>query len=89
MSLSGNRARSSATLGTQRSKNFWPPRPVRVRSMSDGCIPPKHRKGFHEPGYTVITRSMSAASPTSSVIAVEGVSGEMAAPAFILRSWMA
>lgn len=35
-----------------------------------------------------MTRSMSAASPTSSVIAVEGVSGEMATPAFILRSWM-
>ena len=32
---------------------------------------------------------MSAASATSSVIAVEGVSGEMATPAFILRSCMA
>jgi hypothetical protein len=27
ISLLGNRARSSATFGTQRSKNFWPPRP--------------------------------------------------------------
>jgi hypothetical protein len=42
-----------------------------------------------EPGYTVMTRSMSAASPTSSVIAVDGVSGDIATPAFILRVWMA
>ena len=38
------------------------------------------------PGYTVITRSMSAALATSSVIAVEGVSGEMATPTFIFRA---
>jgi hypothetical protein len=41
------------------------------------------------PGYTVITRSMSANIPTWSVIAVEGVSGEMATPAFIFLLWMA
>lgn len=35
-----------------------------------------------------MTRSMSAACATSSVIAVDGVSGEMATPAFIFRSWM-
>lgn len=38
-----------------------------------------------EPGYTVITRSMSAAFPISSVMAVDGVSGEMAMPARIPR----
>ena len=36
-----------------------------------------------------MTRSISAKLPTSSVIAVEGVSGEMATPAFMLLSWMA
>ena len=30
MSLSGNRARNSATLGTQRSINFWPPLPTKT-----------------------------------------------------------
>jgi len=37
----------------------------------------------NEPGYTVITRSMSAALPISSVIAEAGVSGEIATPALI------
>lgn len=41
------------------------------------------------PGYTVITKSMSAAAAISSVIAVEGVSGEIATPAFIFFSWIA
>jgi len=36
-----------------------------------------------------MTRSMSASAPISSVIAVEGVSGEMATPAFIFRLWIA
>lgn len=36
-----------------------------------------------------MTSSMSAALATSSVMAVERVSGEMATPAFILRAWMA
>ena len=36
-----------------------------------------------------MTRSMSAASATSSMMAVEGVSGEIATPAFILRAWIA
>ena len=40
------------------------------------------------PGYTVITNNMSAASAISSVIAADGVSGEMATPAFMLRLWM-
>ena len=40
----------------------------------------------HAPGCTVMTRIMSTSAPTSSVMAVEGVSGEMAIPAFILRS---
>ena len=40
------------------------------------------------PGYTVITRIMSAAFPMSSVTAVDGVSGEMATPAFIPRFWI-
>lgn len=31
---------------------------------------------------------MSAASPTSSEMAVDSVSGEIATPAFIFRSWM-
>ena len=35
-----------------------------------------------------MTRSMSAASATASVTAVEGVSGEIATPAFIPRAWM-
>lgn len=35
-----------------------------------------------------MTRSMSAAEPTVSVMAVEGVSGEMATPAFIPRLWI-
>jgi len=38
------------------------------------------------PGYTVITSNISAAFAISSVIAVEGVSGEIATPAFIFRS---
>lgn len=37
------------------------------------------------PGYTVMTRSMSAAVPISSVMAVDGVSGDMATPARIPR----
>lgn len=41
-----------------------------------------------EPGYTVITRSMSAAAPISSVMAVEGVSGEIATPARMPVRWM-
>jgi hypothetical protein len=41
------------------------------------------------PGYTVMTRSRSASSPTSSDIEVEGVSGEMATPAFMRLSWTA
>jgi hypothetical protein len=40
------------------------------------------------PGYTVMTRSISASSPTSSDIEVDGVSGDIATPAFIFRSWM-
>ena len=41
------------------------------------------------PGYTVMTRSRSVSSPTSSDIEVEGVSGEIATPAFMRLSWMA
>jgi hypothetical protein len=40
------------------------------------------------PGYTVITSSMSAAKAIWSVMVVEGVSGEIATPAFIFRRWM-
>lgn len=36
-----------------------------------------------------MTSNMSAACATSSVIAVEGVSGEIATPAFMFRAWMA
>ena len=35
-----------------------------------------------------MTRIMSAAFPMSSVTAVDGVSGEMATPAFIPRFWI-
>ena len=35
-----------------------------------------------------MTRSMSATSAILSVMAVDGVSGEIATPALILRSWM-
>ena len=35
-----------------------------------------------------MTRSMSVSSPTSSDIAIEGVSGEMATPAFMFLAWM-
>ena len=39
MSLSGNRARSSATFGTQRSMNFCPPLPVtHVVKISDTAL---------------------------------------------------
>jgi hypothetical protein len=47
------------------------------------------RWGKHLPGYTVMTRSRSATSPTSSDIEVDGVSGEIATPAFMRLSWMA
>jgi hypothetical protein len=40
------------------------------------------------PGYTVMTRSISASSPTSSDIEVDGVSGDIATPAFMFLSWM-
>ena len=49
----------------------------------------KGRWGKHSPGYTVMTRSRSASSPTSSDIEVDGVSGEIATPAFMRLSWMA
>jgi hypothetical protein len=42
----------------------------------------------NSPGYTVMTRSISASSPTSADIAVEGVSGEIATPAFMFLSWI-
>jgi hypothetical protein len=35
-----------------------------------------------------MTRSISASSPTSSDIEVDGVSGDIATPAFIFLSWM-
>lgn len=44
---------------------------------------------YCSPGYTVMTRSRSASSPTSSDIDVEGVSGEIATPAFMCLSWIA
>lgn len=40
------------------------------------------------PGYTVITNDISAAAPTSSDMAVEGVSKEMATPARIPLAWI-
>lgn len=46
MSFSGNRARSSATLHTHRSKNFWPPRPVHAQSaVSTAALPEEGAAG--------------------------------------------
>jgi hypothetical protein len=64
--------------------NFCPPRPGSVPAQSGVKCEEKEDR----PGYTVMTRSISASSPTSSDIAVDGVSGEMATPAFIFLSWM-
>lgn len=45
MSFWGKRLRSSATLGTQRSMNFWPPRPARHRLAGQAaCGQGSHRK---------------------------------------------
>jgi hypothetical protein len=41
------------------------------------------KEWYHWPGWTVITNNISAAFPMSSVMAVEGVLGEIAIPAFI------
>lgn len=54
--------------------------------LFNGWVEPVIRREL--PGYTVMTSSMSAAAATSSVIAVEGVSGEIATPAFIFLPWI-